>query len=331
MRGVKALVVILSLMVLVVTSVMMQSADDTIIAFDLNAETDRYVTGHPDLIIRIWDAATDQVLHTIQAPDLRRSPSERFSVSQVVFSQSGNKIAVSFNGTLARGLILVIDTATGQIFNEILTDAPVNTVDWSPNEEQVAGIYVFYPSTKPFSYLAVWDVASGEVLNKHQIGDTSSRGLDWHPSENKLAYSRLKDIVVWDTEEWRELYSSEADEVGAISVAWSPDGEELASSGEGGMIRIWDGSTGTLNNEIAINSASDILYPQVFWAANDEFVGVSFRTQVQVFDVSTEALTFSEVASERVTRVVIQPDGNALIATDEVSVVDTALPAVSLD
>ncbi len=115
---------------------------DYVIAFDFSIPANQYATGHVlydetgnelGWTVRIWDANNDQLLHTIQVPDLRGSSIPQFSISRVVFSPSGDRLAISLWGDIPHSLIMIVDTSTGETLLEISDMPSIDTIDWSPD------------------------------------------------------------------------------------------------------------------------------------------------------------------------------------------------------
>jgi WD40 repeat protein len=60
---------------------------------------------------------------------------------------------------------------------------------------------------------------------------------------------------VWDAATGSELLRVPVDGTSAYEVAWSPDGEELASGGYAGKVRIWDVESGALLQELDVGGS----------------------------------------------------------------------------
>ncbi|HEX3050018.1 MAG TPA: WD40 repeat domain-containing protein, partial [Aggregatilineaceae bacterium] len=182
-----------------------QVNNDTIYAFDYSAAAGMYATGHYDWKIRIWDAATNTLLHTIQAPDLRpNGQGDVFSIQQLAFSPSGERLAACFYAE--GGAILVIDTSTGQTLLDISESLPtMKAITWSSDGDRLAGIYEWSAIANEWDgWLALWDAGTGQEIRQTLIGG-SPVSLDWHPSDDRLIYPSYTGVSVWDTEQWQEL------------------------------------------------------------------------------------------------------------------------------
>jgi WD40 repeat protein len=164
--------------------------------------------------------------------------------------------------------------------------------------------------------LGLWDANTGEKLNDYFIGMTSPLFVDWHPSEAKVAFTTLDEVVVWDIEHWQELYRLPADEVDAISVAWSPVGDRLASVGEEGIVRVWDGDTGDLLREIKMRAFERGL-PRVFWSGDGNLVGAIVGNRIEAWNAQSGRRAFSEEVAQPVVGLIWKPDGRIIAASQD--------------
>ena len=291
-----------------------QADSNWIEAFDYNAVVDRYAAAS-NLTVRIWDAATDQLLHTVQIPDPRSSPDfQQLYFGRLIFSPLGDRLAVSLYGDAGGGFV-IIDASTGQIALQSSLHVPsVGPIAWSPDGDFLAGIYYYTPMTPVLDgFLGLWDTHTGQEINNYLIG-TSPIALDWQPSDARLAFADAADVVVWDVEQWQELYRVSADENGVISVAWSPSRDTFASIGIEDIIRLWDGNTGELQRAIdAGDSGKDV--PGVFWSQSGDWVGVAYGQHIEIWDPETGVSVFSYEAEEQIAGVAVLSDGSIIFAS----------------
>jgi serine/threonine protein kinase/WD40 repeat protein len=73
----------------------------------------------------------------------------------------------------------------------------------------------------------------------------SSRPLAWHPSGNYVAVVCAgQEVHIWDLKRRTQLANLKGWRNAGLSVAFTPDGERLLSSGYEGLLRVWDWRTG---------------------------------------------------------------------------------------
>jgi DNA-binding beta-propeller fold protein YncE len=190
----------------------------------------RIASASLDGTVRVWDAATGQVRHTLEG-STGEGPNVPFSPA---FSPDGRRLA-SASGDQA---VKVWDTATGK---ELLTlqghTSRVLGVAFSPDGRQLA-------SASKDGTVKVWDAATGEeavCLPGH---------ADWvvavafSPDGRRLAASTDQTVKVWDLAAGQEPLTLRGHTGRVWGVAFSPDGRRLASAGDDQKAKVWDLATG---------------------------------------------------------------------------------------
>ncbi len=214
-------------------------------AFDINQAGTLYAVGYQDRTIEVIDLASNQVVFSVQAPDLRLNSFEIFNIRRLIFSPNGEKLAVGLGGTAGRGLLLVIDVDTEAILLQLVEGEAINGIDWSPDGTQLIGFITYNATTKANSNLTLWNATSGQALNEELLVSVGAYTLDWHPTQSKVAYVRRnKQVVIWDVANWQELAELSGHVGYPLDVTWSPDGSRLASSAADGQIILWDAVSG---------------------------------------------------------------------------------------
>jgi WD40 repeat protein len=93
----------------------------------------------------------------------------------------------------------------------------------------------------------IWSVETGECL--HTFGNFGGQmwtGV-WSPDSKLIAFSQGSPktvIYVYNVETSEEISRFEGFKQWARSIAWSPDGKYLVSGGQGGVLCVWDPTTG---------------------------------------------------------------------------------------
>ncbi len=311
--------------------VVAQETDNDITAFDFSASADKYATAHQaGWIVRIWDASDDQLLHTVQVPDFRNRATTVASIDSLVFSPAGDLLAIGPWGDIP-GLLLVVDTFTGETLLEISDMPPVTAIEWSPDGEYLAGFYDYSPLTEPESFgdlehfIALWDIETGEEL-KQAMSGVSPESLDWSSSGDRIIFpDSAQGIVTWDVANWQTLATLPAEEV--VSVAWSSEEKAVfASTGADGVVRIWDGNTGALLREISAGSVDEWLQ-RIFWSQDGNWIGITTAHSLRVWNADTGVSVFTYEAAMQIQGSALLADGRIVLASGHaVEYLETSIP-----
>jgi len=187
------------------------------------------VTFDNDGTVRIWDAQTGEILHTL-------SGHEGF-VCSAMWSPSGDLIAT---GGCNDGMVIVWRVDSGEALYSFPGDyeyANVKVADWSPDSERFV--------TRGRGGAKVYEAASGRLLLEFPTPDSSVIQASYSPDGSRLLTSGDEGGTarVWDAETG-ELLTVLTSLKSTIYANWSPSGEYAAVVGEDGSVHIWDTVTG---------------------------------------------------------------------------------------
>ncbi len=189
----------------------------------------RLATGGKDGLIKIWDSNTGQLITTLFYPTERTD-----DITSVKWSPDGSKIARSNYG----GAITVWSTSD----NSQIVDIPssqVTSLSWQSTGTHlvaVAGVY-----------LRIWNIGASQTPSILQYDNGIPTSVDWSQYNGLIASGGAdvdRDIRIWNptTGQVVRVLDGHTDQI--LSVAWSPNSDQLASASVDGTVRIWNTTIG---------------------------------------------------------------------------------------
>jgi len=142
----------------------------------------------------------------------------------------------------------------------------------SPDEKTLASI--------KGGSLNVWDVGSGQLVRPQSEVNSYVFSLALSPNAQALAMGGLDDTVsVLNIATGDRKYlvpASSASQAGAVrSIAFSPDGQRMASSNQDGFVHLWDFNSGRLVKTLLEPNNTGAQYSVIFSPDNQTVLGVS--------------------------------------------------------
>jgi WD40 repeat protein/serine/threonine protein kinase len=250
-----------------------------------------------DKTVKVWDAATGQVLLNFQRHTSR--------VWGVAYSPDGRRLA-SADGD---GTVKVWDAATGQVLLTLKGHTnTVFTVRYSPDGRRLA-------SASRDRTVKVWDAATGECLRTLKGHTSWVFGVAYSPDGCRLATAGDDQTVkVWDAAIGQELLTLEGHTGYVFGVAYSPDGRCLASASEDQTVRVWDATSG---QELLKLTGHTGVVRGVAYSPDGRRLATTGNDQTaKVWDLTTgkELLTVKGHTNGN-TSVAYSPDGRCLAST----------------
>ncbi|MCI0682409.1 MAG: WD40 repeat domain-containing protein [Gemmataceae bacterium] len=183
-------------------------------------------TGHDDGLVRCWDLAGHQILHTLRH---HHKP-----ISAAAFSNDGARLAVASEDKS----ISLWDTKTGTLLGLLPGHSDrIPALAWHPSGQWL--ISAGWDTTA-----RIWDVAALQpaiLLNTHS-GQVTALALSADGKLLACADSGLA-IHVWDFDARKTLHVLKGPQTEVRALAFSKDGAMLAANGDR-LIHLWDPRTG---------------------------------------------------------------------------------------
>jgi WD40 repeat protein/serine/threonine protein kinase len=230
-------------------------------------------------------------------------------------------------------------------------DGPVLGAAFAPDGEQLA-------SCGADGTLRIWEVASGKITTTIPAHKGLANAVAWSPDGTMLAtVGDDAHVRIWDAEinTLRAVFAGASDEalfqnrpreryiaiprrqsgtegdgaeIGAklLSVAFSPDSQQVAAAGEEGVIRVWDVATGEVTS--TFRGHTDTIYSLAFSPNGYEIASGSADLTARIWDLRAPtdhvAVLYPDPRTP-VTSVVFSPDGRTLATADsQISLWDLA-------
>lgn len=179
------------------------------------------VSGSRDGSVRVWDAASGDTVAILQGGD------------GVAYSPDGRLIA---SGTVD-GTVQVTNARTGKPISNDVERSPgsISAVRFNGRGDRVVAAI-------ELGSIWLWDSTSGVALRTLRNRTYFVERLAFSPDDSLVAGSGgpWAGITVWDVETAELVEFDES----ISAVAYSPDGNRLASASRNGAVRIWDAKSG---------------------------------------------------------------------------------------
>jgi WD40 repeat protein len=260
----------------------------------------RLASAGRDQTIHVWDVASGREVRTLIGHTNK--------VNGLAFSSDGRQLASAGEDQTVR----IWNPDSGQELRLLRGHTcEVKCVVFSPDGQRLV-------SAGGFGVVKVWDQASGQEV-RTLTGHTSYvTCLAFSPDGKRLATgSGIHDrtVKVWDVASGEVLHTLRGHtERGVLTVAFSPDGQKLASVGYDNTVRMWDAASG---KELpALKGHTDWLYSAAF-SPDGKRRAVVAGIGVQVVDVASGKVLYSLGGHwNGISSVAFSPDGGRLASAD---------------
>jgi serine/threonine protein kinase len=189
----------------------------------------------------------------------------------------------------------------------------LNAVAWSPDGKRIAS--GSYDKT-----VQIWDATTGHTLYTYDGHSDPVFAVAWSPDGKRIASGGGEPIAcsacvhdltvqVWDADTGGHVLTYRGHSDFVHSVAWSPNGERIASGSEDKSVQVWDAATG--NHVLTYRGHSNPVY-DVAWSPDGKYIASAGGDKtVQVWDaiMGNHILTYQGHSSNYVVTVAWSPDG----------------------
>jgi WD40 repeat protein/tetratricopeptide (TPR) repeat protein len=228
-------------------------------------------------VVKVWHASTHQEVLTLRG--------HRVAVNACAFSPDGQRVATAGGND---GTVKVWDMATGREIHTLpATNHEVRTPEGGTRQVPMqVRCLAFSPDGKRLA--------------------TGNGGLSSQPVPGEVKF--------WDVVKGQELLTLRGHEGGINSVAWSPDGQVLASGSGDNSVRIWNSKTGRQLLRMA-GHTSHVL-SVAFSPDGSRLASASVDKTVTIWGPGGQELRTLRGHTSDVVSVAWSPDGQRLASAD---------------
>ena len=279
------------------------------VSFDPRGE--RLVTGGQDGNLVLWNRATGEKIHSW--------PAHAKGVNAVAFSPDGRQIASGGDdGERTNAIVRLWEAASGRLQASLSGHRrPVMSVAFSPDGRRLA-------SADLGGSVKLWQVETGQFMRDLEPHTRALFSIKFSPNGRALAgaggYESLyfpgrsgSAVMAWESETGQRLWPAQPGHShSTFGVAWSPDGQHIASVGTDSLVRLWEAGSGELVR--ALTNSFDRAEAIEFDPTDSHrlLVGVADHT-ARLLDADTgRVLSVWEGHSDRVRAVAFSSDGRWL-------------------
>ncbi len=206
---------------------------------------DKLAVGYADGTVKIWNASSLEPVYTLQG--------HTDEVTSLAWKPDGSQLASGGFDTTVRvwaggqdGTVRVWDAESGVLLATLPDISPFSVlgITWSLDSSQ---IYTFgFDVNQNFR---IWDAQTFELLSKESnAGDVFQ--IAWSPERTQAALANVAgQVIIVDATTFEAVQIFDEPEMRSggnyqiYTVAWRPDGSEVASGDAAGTIRLWNLAT----------------------------------------------------------------------------------------
>jgi WD40 repeat protein len=206
---------------------------------------DRYTLGSQDYDLLVWDAASGELISSVEIANQAEPVSGELSGTAVNYPTGAAAEIAAHSGRLATlggdNSALIWDAAWQKpalVLNGHTKG--VSSVDWSPDETRLV-------TASLDGTAMIWDAQTGQTLHTLAGHEGRVNLALWSPDGSQIATVGADGVVrLWNAADG-VLISSIATNAGEIfSLAWAPNGVRIFTGHGDGSLCIWEAASGKL-------------------------------------------------------------------------------------
>ena len=193
----------------------------------------------PD-IATVWDTKTGK--------PLRVFPATGQGIRSASIAAGGERVLIGYNHPVH---LAAYDVPTGKTLGQLDGYCPCEFTALNRDGSKAFVVRQIKRETGHAYELILWDTATGVVLAEHasKLGMPSSIALDAEATCAAIGYS-TGELVFLDLRTEKTIAVEKA-HTGAIhTIEFRRDGKKIVSSGEDGIVRVWDAQNGTVEHHL---------------------------------------------------------------------------------
>jgi hypothetical protein len=267
----------------------------TVSAVAFSSDGGRILSGDSDGSVKLWDAATGQLLHTFFG--------HRGIIFDVAFSPDGSRL---LSGSADKTL-KVWDAASRQILHTFNGhQKPILSVAFSPDGSSVL-------SGSSDDTVKLWDVVSGQLIRTFTGHDSGILSIAFSPDGEYLLSGSLNGVLkLWDRATGRARHSITGHYSSVLSVTFSSDGDHLLSGSSDNAIKLWNTKTGRLRR--TFTGHQNAVQTVTFSPDGGHLLSGSDTGVIKLWDVVTGRVLQTFISQEKpVASISIFPDGGHIL------------------
>ncbi|MBQ1847158.1 MAG: TIR domain-containing protein [Clostridia bacterium] len=259
----------------------------------------RILTSSRDQTVKIWHAATLQVLGTLEG--------HKGIITFVCYSPDGKRI-VTASG---QGAAQIWDAESFELLGSIDTHDFLISVSYSPDGKRIITV----PQDKNAK---IWDAESFELLGTLEGHTDWVNSASYSPDGKRIVTASDDNTAkIWDAESFELLCTLEGHKGAVFSVSYSPDGKRIVTASTDETAKIWDAKNfeplGTLEgHKRRVISAS-------YSPDGKHIVTTSDDGTVKVWDADNYKLITTIRHEHYVRSASYSPDGKRIVVADGAS------------